>query len=165
SLPLQWRRLLRRRPKRTSMPASRPRKFSPTLAARATAVRGKSGQPARPSCGNIIPPAGGEPPPRPPISPRAAVVPGRAHQGRPPTLGAGQAAAPGTDQGNGRRTSEQGQPSPGAAGAVRPRRPTESVEAGSLPIAVAPGGAAEAGAPQAAVATPARQNALEGFEE
>ena len=86
-------------------------------------------------------------------------------QRRPPTLGAGQAAAPGTDQGNGRRTSEQGQPSPGAAGAVRPRRPSESVEAGNLPIAVAPGGAAEAGPPQAAVATPARQNALEGFEE
>src|SRR6516164_8198894 len=33
-------------------------------------------------------------------------------QRRPPTLGAGQAAAPGSDQGNGRRTSEQGQPSP-----------------------------------------------------
>src|SRR5262249_5140160 len=36
-------------------------------------------------------------------------------QRRPPTLGAGQAAAPETDQGNDRRTSEQGQPSPGAA--------------------------------------------------
>ncbi len=88
-------------------------------------------------------------------------------QRRPPTLGAGQAAAPGSDQGNGRRTPEQGQPSPGAAtaGAVRPRRPSESVEAGNLPIAAAPGGAAEAGPPQAVVATPARQNAVEDFEE
>jgi hypothetical protein len=88
-------------------------------------------------------------------------------QRRPPTLGAGQAAAPGTDQGNDRRTSEQGQPSPGAAtaGAIRPRRPSESVEAGNLPTAVAPGGAAEAGPPQAVVATPARPNAVEDFEE
>jgi len=84
-------------------------------------------------------------------------------QRRPPTLGAGQAAAPGTDQGNDRRTSEQGQPSPGAA--IRPRRPSESVEAGNLPTAVAPGGAAEAGPPQAVVATPARPNAVEDFEE
>src|SRR6516165_6393687 len=62
-------------------------------------------------------------------------------QRRPPTLGAGQAAAPGSDQGNGRRTSEQGQPSPGTAtaGAVRPRRPSESMEAGNLPISAAPG--------------------------
>lgn len=88
-------------------------------------------------------------------------------QRRPPTLGAGQAAAPGTDQGTGRRTSEQGQPSPGAAtaGATSPRRPSESVEAGNLPIAVAPGGASEAGPPQAVVATPARPNAVENFEE
>jgi len=88
-------------------------------------------------------------------------------QRRPPTLGAGQAAAPGSDQGNGRRTSEQGQPSPGAAtaGATGPRRPSESVEAGNLPIAAAPGGASEAGPPQAVVATPARPNAVEDFEE
>jgi hypothetical protein len=81
-------------------------------------------------------------------------------QRRPPTLGAGQAAAPGTDQG-------KGQPSPGAAtaGATSPRRPSESVEAGNLPIAVAPGGASEAGPPQAVVATPARPNAVENFEE
>jgi hypothetical protein len=88
-------------------------------------------------------------------------------QRRPPTLGAGQAAAPGTDQGNSRRTSEQGQSSPGAAtaGATGPRRPSESVEAGNLPIAVAPGGVSEAGPPQAVVATPARPNAVEDFEE
>src|SRR5262245_27134673 len=87
-------------------------------------------------------------------------------QRRPPTLGAGQAAAPGSDQGNGRRTSEQGQASPpGTATAVRPRRPSESMEAGNLPIAAAPGGGPEAPAPQAVVATPARQNAVEDFEE
>ena len=78
-------------------------------------------------------------------------------QRRPPTLGAGQ--APGADQGNGRRTPEQGQPSPGAAtaSAIRPRLPSESVEAGNLPIAAAAGGAAaETGPPQSAVAAPPR---------
>jgi hypothetical protein len=88
-------------------------------------------------------------------------------QRRPPTLGAGQAAGPGSDQGSGRRTSEQGQPSPAAAtaGAVRPRRPSESVEAGNLPTAAASGAAPEAAPPQPVVATPARQTAVEDFEE
>jgi len=88
-------------------------------------------------------------------------------QRRPPTLGAGQAASPGTDQGNGRRTPEQGQPAPGAAtaSAIRPRLPAESVETGSLPIAAAPGAAAETGSPQASAATPPRQNGIEAFEE
>jgi hypothetical protein len=83
-------------------------------------------------------------------------------QRRPPTLGAGQAASPGADQGNGRRTPEQGQPA--TASAIRPRVPSESVEAGNLPIAAAPGGAAKTGPPQAAVAAPPRQN-VEAFEE
>jgi len=90
-------------------------------------------------------------------------------QRRPPTLGAGQAASPGAaDQGNGRRTPEQGQPSPGAAttSAIRPRLPSESVEAGNLPIAAAPAcAAAETGPPQAAVAAPPRQSGIEAFEE
>ena len=89
-------------------------------------------------------------------------------QRRPPTLGAGQAASPGADPGNGRRTPEQGQPSLGAAtaSAIRPRLPSESVEAGNLPIAAAPGGAAvETGPPQAAVAAPPRQSGIEAFEE
>ena len=77
-------------------------------------------------------------------------------------------ASPGADQGNGRRTPEQGQPPSGAAtaGANRPRLPSESVEAGNLPIAAAPGGAAaETGPPQAAVAAPPRQSGIEAFEE
>src|SRR5262249_61494451 len=88
-------------------------------------------------------------------------------QRRPPTLGAGQAAAPGSDQGNGRRTSEQGQPLPSAAtaGATSPRRPSESVEAGNLPIAAAPGGASEAGPPPAGVAAPARADTAENIGE
>jgi len=87
-------------------------------------------------------------------------------QRRPPTLGTGQAAPPGADQGAGRRTPEQGQPPPGAAtaSAIRPRLPSESVEAGNVPIA-APGGVAETGPPQASVATPPRQNGVEAFEE
>lgn len=99
-------------------------------------------------------------------------------QRRPPVLGAGQAASPGADQakpadtqaalpGNGRRAAEQGQPSPGAdmGGMARPRRPSESVEAGNLPVAGAQGSGAEAGPPQAAAATPAWQPAVEEFEE
>jgi hypothetical protein len=39
------------------------------------------------------------------------------------------------------------------------------MEAGNLPISAAPGGGPEAPAPQAVVATPARQNAIEDFEE
>ena len=99
-------------------------------------------------------------------------------QRRPPVLGAGQVASPGADQakpadtqagvpGNGRRAPEQGQPSAGAdvAGMVRPRRPSESVEAGNLPIAGAQGSGAEAAPAQAAVAPAARQPAVEDFEE
>ncbi|MBV8243792.1 MAG: hypothetical protein JOY75_23675, partial [Hyphomicrobiales bacterium] len=51
-------------------------------------------------------------------------------------------------------------------GAIRPRLPSESVEAGNLPIAAAPGGAAaETGPPQAAVAAPPRPSGIEAFEE
>ena len=49
--------------------------------------------------------------------------------------------------------------------AVQQRRPSESIEAGNLPIAAAPGNGAEAGAPQAAAAAPSRQSAGEEFEE
>src|SRR6516164_6337381 len=83
SSPPRWWRPRRRRPKQTSMPASPPRKFSPTPATRATAARGKSGQPARPSCGNIIPPARGKPRPWPLISPRWVVTRGRSNSGGP----------------------------------------------------------------------------------
>jgi hypothetical protein len=48
---------------------------------------------------------------------------------------------------------------------VRPRRPSESVEAGNLPIAGAQGSGAEAAPAQAAVAPAARQPAVEDFEE
>ena len=85
------------------MPASPPRKFSPTPATRATAARGKSGQPARPSCGNIIPPARGKPRPWRLISPRWAVTRGRSNSGgrqpwaraRRPRRGATKATAVG----------------------------------------------------------------------
>src|SRR5215471_2788071 len=65
------------------MPASLPRKSSPTPATPATAVRGKSGRPARPSCGNIIPPARGKPRPWPFISSRSAAIRGRSNSGGP----------------------------------------------------------------------------------
>src|SRR5262245_13806137 len=85
------------------MPASPPRKFSPTPATRATAARGKSGQPVRPSCGNIIPPARGKPRPWRLISPRRAVTRGRSNSGgrqpwaraRRPRRGATKATAVG----------------------------------------------------------------------
>jgi len=85
-------------------------------------------------------------------------------QRRPPTLGAGQAASPGAGQGK-----PAGDQAAAAANdrnaAARPRRPSESIEAGNLPIAAAPGTGAEAGAPQAAAAAPSRQSAGEEFEE
>jgi hypothetical protein len=88
-------------------------------------------------------------------------------QRRPPTLGAGQAASPGADQGKpaDSQAALPGNGRAGPAGAVKPRRPSESVEVGNLPIAAAQGGGAEAAPPQAAIATPARQNAVEDLEE
>jgi hypothetical protein len=82
-------------------------------------------------------------------------------QRRPPALGAGQAAGtetgsrpaspPGSDQGN--------QPEGGAA---RPRRPSQSVEAGALPAGAQ---GAEPTSPPAAAATPPAISAAEAFEE
>jgi hypothetical protein len=108
-------------------------------------------------------------------------------QRRPPAMGAGQAAAtdsaprppqttpPGTDQAKptetqaalpvtppGRRTpTEQAKPpqGPATAAAVKPRRPSESIETGKLPEA----GATEA-APSQAAAAP-RQHPAHEFEE
>jgi len=85
-------------------------------------------------------------------------------QRRPPTLGAGQAPSPGADQ-----AKPAGDQAAAAANdrnaAARPRRPSESIEAGNLPLAPAPGNAAEPGPPQAAAAAPSRQPAGEEFEE
>jgi hypothetical protein len=79
-----------------------------------------------------------------------------------------QAALPGTTPG--RRTpaaSEQAKPSPGPApvATAKPRRPSESMEAGSLSAVTAPGGSAEAVPPQAAAAPSARPGPVEDFEE
>jgi hypothetical protein len=105
-------------------------------------------------------------------------------QRRPPTLGAGQTGAPtdnaarGAEQGKpsetqvalpaatpGRRatgTADPTQASPGpVAGGIKPRRPSESMEAGKLPLE---GSVAEM-APQAAIAAPARPSTAEDFEE
>src|SRR5262245_56685699 len=85
-------------------------------------------------------------------------------QRRAPTLGAGQAPSPGADQ-----TKPAGDkaaaPANDRSAAARPRRPSESMEAGNLLIAPAPGNGAEAGPPQAAAAVPSRQPAGEEFEE
>ena len=106
-------------------------------------------------------------------------------QRRPPTLGAGQTGAPtdnaarGAEQGKpsetqaalpaatpGRRatgTADPTQPSPGpVAGGIKPRRPSESMEAGKLPLE---GSVAETAPPQAAIAAPARPSTAEDFEE
>jgi len=106
-------------------------------------------------------------------------------QRRPPTLGAGQAGAPtdnaarGAEQGKpsetqaalpaatpGRRatgTADPTQASPGpVAGGIKPRRPSESMEAGKLPLE---GSVAETAPPQAAIAAPARPSTAEDFEE
>jgi hypothetical protein len=105
-------------------------------------------------------------------------------QRRPPTLGAGQAgenAARGAEQGKpsetqaalpaatpSRRTPGtiepvQSSPSP-AAGGMKPRRPSESMEAGKLPVG-GEGSGAEAAPSQTAIAAPARPSAVEDFEE
>jgi hypothetical protein len=86
-------------------------------------------------------------------------------QRRPPTLGAGQTASPGADQG---KPPDSQAPQPGnerTVGAAKPRRPSESVETGNLPIAAGQGGGGEGGPPQAAATTPGRQSAVEEFEE
>jgi hypothetical protein len=80
-------------------------------------------------------------------------------QRRPPTLGAGQVPSSAADQGK-PADSQAGQAGRDAA---RPRRPSESVETGSLPIAAGQGG--EGGSAQAAATTPGRQSAVEEFEE
>jgi len=101
-------------------------------------------------------------------------------QRRPPTLGAGQAASP-TE--SGARGAEQGKPTetqaalpatpgrraPGAtdpaqSGGMKPRRPSDSVETGRLPVAEGDSGA-EAAPPQTATTAPARSHAVEEFEE
>src|SRR5262249_30535293 len=67
----------------TSMQESQPRKYSPTPATPATAVRGKSGQRARLSCENIIPPAPGKRRRWPLILPRSGAKRGRYNRGGP----------------------------------------------------------------------------------
>jgi len=101
----------------------------------------------------------------------------RATQRRPaPVLGAGRATAPATDQGRSPETQaalpgtapgHKATPENSASGAtpaaaVKPRRPSESVEAGKLPVDAAQSRAAEA-APARAAAAP--MNTLEQFEE
>ena len=75
-------------------------------------------------------------------------------QRRPAVLGAGQAALPATSAG------DSGKPSPATG---RPRRPSDSVEAGEFPLAAVPGGDADA-IPAQAAAPPTRPSIPE-FEE
>jgi hypothetical protein len=84
-------------------------------------------------------------------------------QRRPPTLGAGQVPSPGADQGKPADSQAAQAGSGRSTDAARPRRPSESVETGSLPIAAGQGG--EGGSAQAAATTPGRQSAVEEFEE
>jgi hypothetical protein len=84
-------------------------------------------------------------------------------QRRPPTLGAGQVPSPSADQGKPADSQAAQAGSGRSTDAARPRRPSESVETGSLPIAAGQGG--EGGSAQAAATTPGRQSAVEEFEE
>jgi len=79
-----------------------------------------------------------------------------AEQGKPTET---QAALPGTP---GRRTP--GATDPAQSGGMKPRRPSDSVESGRLPVAEGDSGA-EAAPPQTATAAPARSHAVEEFEE
>jgi hypothetical protein len=101
-------------------------------------------------------------------------------QRRPPAVGAGQATSPpATEAGRspetqaalpttapGRRApapSENASPSSVPSAAVKPRRPSESAEAGNLPVDAAQTRAADASTPHAPAATPTQT--LEEFEE
>jgi hypothetical protein len=105
----------------------------------------------------------------------------RAVQRRPaPVLGAGQAAtSPATERGRspetqaalpgtapgGKAAPENSTPGATPAAAVKPRRPSESVEAGKLPVDAVPTRAADAAPAQATAAAPTPTNTLEEFEE
>ena len=102
-------------------------------------------------------------------------------QRRQPATGAGQAATtstrrpPPADQAGlpaatpGRpapATSEHSPPGTAPAAALKPRRPSESVEAGALPVDAVQGRDVEAATPQAAAAAaPARPTPAQAFEE
>ena len=109
-------------------------------------------------------------------------------QRRPPAMGAGQAATtaarrtpPAADQGRqpetqtalpattpGRRapaTPEHSSPGSAPAATLKPRRPSESVEAGTLPVDAVQGRVAEAVSPQAASTAPMRSTGPQEFEE
>ena len=84
----------------------------------------------------------------------------RAGQRRPaPVMGAGHAATTETAP----RTSPATAPGATPAAAVKPRRPSESVEAGKLPVEAMQGRAVDAAPAQATAAAPT--NTLEEFEE
>jgi hypothetical protein len=74
----------------------------------------------------------------------------------------GQAALPGTAPG-GKATPEQSAPGATPAASVKPRRPSDSAEAGKLPVDAAPSRAADAAPAQATAAAPT--TTLEEFEE
>jgi hypothetical protein len=80
-------------------------------------------------------------------------------QRRPPVLGAGQAALPEgrTAHGSG---GDEARASPGS---VKPRRPSDSVEAGAFPVAAGPD--ADAEGPSAPAAAPPDRQPSEPFEE
>jgi hypothetical protein len=86
------------------------------------------------------------------------LVPSGAEQAKPAET---QAALPAATPGR-RSPSEQAKPGPAPMAAAKPRRPSESMEAGQLAVTAA-GGGAEA-VPQQAAATSARPP-LEDFEE
>jgi hypothetical protein len=97
----------------------------------------------------------------PGLQPPQTVPPGVAEQAKPPET---QAALPATPQGR-RTPAEQAKPSQGqgqaSVAAARPRRPSESLEAGRVPTS---NGGAEAFSTQVA-APSARPAAAEEFEE
>ena len=77
-----------------------------------------------------------------------------------------QAALPGaTPSRRTPATADQAKPSPAPVAAARPRRPSDSMEAGTLSAAAAPGGSPEAVPPQPATSPSARPGPVGDFEE
>jgi hypothetical protein len=100
----------------------------------------------------------------------------RAVQQRPaPVMGAGRVTAPevaprtSPDQAKNPETQaaapEHSRPGATPAAAVKPRRPSESMEAGKLPVDAVQARAADAAPAQATAAAPTPTNTLEEFEE
>src|SRR5262245_45219120 len=89
-------------------------------------------------------------------------------QRRAPTLGAGQAAPPSegtTRAAHANPNGEGTKPDAAKPGPAKPRRPSDSVESGKLPVAALPGGGQEGAPAETAAVPPPASHPIQEFEE